>query len=117
MKDILRNEAEKTMQTNSSCSNFDQNNLDQDALRSLAQGDSLMHLKIVHVQSVLPEEDIIALKEKTGESTIKDAIAQAVYHYLECKVTRQPQAKKEEGVESKRVGKQRKKLHSPNSSK
>jgi hypothetical protein len=28
LKDILRNEAEKTMQTNSSCSNFDQNNVD-----------------------------------------------------------------------------------------
>jgi hypothetical protein len=38
LKDILRNESEKTMQTNSSCLNFDQNNLDQDALRSLAQG-------------------------------------------------------------------------------
>lgn len=40
-------------------------------------------MKIVHVQSVLPEEDIIALKTKTGESSTKDAISKAVYYYLE----------------------------------
>lgn len=42
-------------------------------------------MKIVHIQSVLPWEDVIALKEKTGESTIKEAISKAVYHYLQCK--------------------------------
>ncbi len=41
-------------------------------------------MKIVHVQSVLPLEDVIALKQKSGESSIKDAIAKAVYHYLKC---------------------------------
>lgn len=41
-------------------------------------------MKIVHVQSVLPQEDIIALKNKTGEESIKEAISRAVYHYLEC---------------------------------
>ncbi|HEY9207310.1 MAG TPA: DUF5371 family protein [Candidatus Methanoperedens sp.] len=41
-------------------------------------------MKIVHVQSVLPLEDVIALKEKTGESSIKEAISKAVYHYLKC---------------------------------
>ncbi|MBE0521651.1 MAG: DUF5371 family protein [Candidatus Methanoperedenaceae archaeon] len=41
-------------------------------------------MKLVHVQSVLPQEDIIALKEKTGEDSIKEAISRAVYHYLEC---------------------------------
>lgn len=41
-------------------------------------------MKIVHVQSVLPQEDIIALKEKTGEESIKEAISTAIYHYLEC---------------------------------
>ena len=41
-------------------------------------------MKIVHVQSVLPQEDIIALKEKTGEDSIKEAISKAIYHYLEC---------------------------------
>jgi hypothetical protein len=33
---------------------------------------------------VLPQEDIIALKDKTGESSIKEAISKAVYHYLRC---------------------------------
>ncbi len=42
-------------------------------------------MKIVHVQSVLPQEDVIALKEKAGESSIKEAISKAVYHYLRCK--------------------------------
>ncbi len=41
-------------------------------------------MKFVHVQSVLPYEDVIALKEKSGESSIKEAIAKAVYHYLNC---------------------------------
>jgi hypothetical protein len=41
-------------------------------------------MKFIHVQSVLPQEDVIALKKKTGESSIKDAIAKAVYHYLKC---------------------------------
>jgi hypothetical protein len=41
-------------------------------------------MKFVHVQSVLPQEDVIALKEKSGESSIKEAIAKAVYHYLKC---------------------------------
>jgi hypothetical protein len=41
-------------------------------------------MKIVHVQSILPEEDVIALKIKSGESSIKEAISKAVYHYLKC---------------------------------
>ncbi|MCZ7358649.1 MAG: DUF5371 family protein [Candidatus Methanoperedens sp.] len=41
-------------------------------------------MKIVHVQSVLPQEDVIALKAKTGETSIKEAISKAVYHYLRC---------------------------------
>lgn len=40
--------------------------------------------KIVHVQSVLPQEDVEALKQKAGESSIKEAISKAVYHYLNC---------------------------------
>ncbi len=44
-----------------------------------------MMTKIVHVQSVLPYEDSIALKQKTGENSIKEAISKAVYHYLKCK--------------------------------
>lgn len=41
-------------------------------------------MKLIYVQSVLLREDIIALKDKTGESSIKDAISKAVYHYLTC---------------------------------
>ncbi len=43
-----------------------------------------MMTKIVHVQSVLRYEDTMALKEKTGESSIKEAISKAIYHYLKC---------------------------------
>jgi hypothetical protein len=41
-------------------------------------------MKFVHVQSVLPQEDVIALKIKSGESSVKEAISKAVYHYLKC---------------------------------
>lgn len=41
-------------------------------------------MKFVHVQSVLPKEDVIALKQKSGETSIKDAISKAIYHYLKC---------------------------------
>lgn len=40
-------------------------------------------MRFVHVQSVLPEEDVIALKIKTGKTSVKEAIASAVYYYLE----------------------------------
>lgn len=39
-------------------------------------------MRYVFVQSVLPEEDVIILKQKTGKSSIKDAIAKAVQYYL-----------------------------------
>lgn len=41
-------------------------------------------MRYVHVQSVLPEEDVIALKVKTNTHFVKDAISKAVYHYLSC---------------------------------
>ncbi len=41
-------------------------------------------MKFTFVQSVLPQEDVIALKRKSGESSIKEAVARAVYHYLKC---------------------------------
>ena len=40
-------------------------------------------MKYMHVQSVLPQEDVIALKKKTGKSSVKEAISKAVYYYLE----------------------------------
>lgn len=39
-------------------------------------------MKFVHLQLVLPQEDVITLKKKTGESSVKEAIAKAVYYYL-----------------------------------
>jgi hypothetical protein len=41
-------------------------------------------IKIVHVQSVLLWNDVVALKQKARESSIKEAVAIAVYHYLHC---------------------------------
>ncbi|HEY9246956.1 MAG TPA: DUF5371 family protein [Candidatus Methanoperedens sp.] len=41
-------------------------------------------MKFVFVQSVLPQEDVIALKKKSGKSSIKEAVARVVYHYLKC---------------------------------
>jgi hypothetical protein len=43
--------------------------------------------KIMHVQTVLVVEDVEALKNKTGETSTKDALAKAVHHYLECEYT------------------------------
>jgi hypothetical protein len=43
--------------------------------------------KIMHVQTVLTVDDIEALKQKTGESSTKDALDKAVHHYLDCEYT------------------------------
>ncbi len=44
-------------------------------------------VKIVHAQTVLPEDVLRELKKKTGESATKDALAKAVEHYLKCPYT------------------------------
>ena len=41
-------------------------------------------MRFVYVQSVLPQEDVIVLKQKSGKSSINKAIAKAVYYYLKC---------------------------------
>lgn len=38
---------------------------------------------LVHVQSIFPKEDVLALKMKTKETHIKEALLKAVYFYLE----------------------------------
>jgi hypothetical protein len=43
--------------------------------------------KIVHVQTVLPHEDLLALRKKTGGVSNKEAISKAIYHYLKCQET------------------------------
>lgn len=40
--------------------------------------------RIVHAQTVLLEDELEALKQKTNEETTKDALAVAIHHYLEC---------------------------------
>jgi hypothetical protein len=44
-------------------------------------------VKIIHAQTVLTEEVLAQLKEKSGESATKDALAKAVEHYLQCPYT------------------------------
>ena len=46
-------------------------------------GDTVV--KLVHAQTILLEDDLDKLKERSGEHTTKDAISKAVDHYLECK--------------------------------
>lgn len=40
-------------------------------------------MKLVHVQSIMTEEQLEELKEKTGEKATKDAIQKAVDFYIE----------------------------------
>jgi hypothetical protein len=62
--------------------------------------------RLVHVYIPLSEDIIETLKAKSGEHTIKDALAKAVYHYLDCPYTTQ-QPKKQ----SKKSFKGRKPLY------
>ncbi len=60
-------------------------------------------VKIVHAQTVLPEDILNELKKKTGEGATKDAIAKAVDHYLMCPYTHEePIEKKLEEVLKKK---------------
>ncbi|MCX9025627.1 MAG: DUF5371 family protein [Candidatus Methanoperedens sp.] len=44
-------------------------------------------IKIVHVQTVMLQDDLFALRKKTCESSNKEAISKAIYHYLKCQET------------------------------
>lgn len=44
-----------------------------------------MITKILHVQSVLPYEITLALKAKTKETSNKEALSKAIYHFLNCR--------------------------------
>jgi len=44
--------------------------------------------RIVHAQTILEEDTLLELKERTREHTTKDAISKAIDHYLECKNTK-----------------------------
>ena len=59
--------------------------------------------RIVHVQTVLMEDELAALKQKTNEESTKDAVAAAIYHYLECAYTHEDAwAKRLEKIMQKR---------------
>ena len=49
---------------------------------SLPQG-SAGQKNLVHVQSIFPKDDVLALKMKTKEPHVKEALLKAVYFYLE----------------------------------
>jgi hypothetical protein len=44
-------------------------------------------MKIVHAQTVLAEEQLLALKDKCNNTSTKEALSIAVEHYLECEYT------------------------------
>jgi hypothetical protein len=59
------------------------NNDDEFCHRYILQNQKkVKKVKIMHIHSELPDEDIIKLKKKTGESSTKDAILTAIYYYL-----------------------------------
>jgi predicted transcriptional regulator len=55
-------------------------------------------MKYVHVQSVLPQEDVITLKLKSGKSSVKDAIAKAVRYYLKSDLVNKKDEKNTEAL-------------------
>ena len=59
--------------------------------------------KIILAQTHISKEQLKKLKEKTGETSNKEALAKAVYHYLECEYIEEekpglPFYSKEQGV-------------------
>ena len=54
----------------------------QNPKNALVQGSNGQN-NLVHVQSIFPKEDVLALKMKTKEAHIKEALLKAVYFYLE----------------------------------
>ncbi len=60
------------------------NNLDKRNSRFTLGDDPKGQKHMVNVQSIFPQEDVIALKEKTGEPHVREAISKAVHYYLKC---------------------------------
>ncbi len=59
--------------------------------------------KYIIAQTKLPEDTIQKLKEKTGESTIKEALARAIEHYLTCAYVEPPKKGKQKKRRSGRL--------------
>ncbi|CAG0995580.1 hypothetical protein METP3_02928 [Methanosarcinales archaeon] len=73
-----KRKAEKEMRRNGMLLKNDNNKENPDSL--LGEGNEPKNL--VHVQSIFPQDDIIALKVKTREAHVREAISKAVYYYL-----------------------------------
>ena len=43
-----------------------------------------MEDEIIHIQTVVPKKMLKELKKKTGETTTKGAVYEAIKHYLQC---------------------------------
>jgi len=77
-----KRKAEKEMRRNVSPMNS--NTFDRKNPGRIMDEGSNGQKNLVHVQSIFPQEDIVALKVKTGEAHVRDAISKAVYFYLKC---------------------------------
>jgi len=80
-RDRIKRKAEKEMQRQRMPFGNQFVNM-QNSKHTLAQG-SVAQKNLVHVQSIFPKDDVLALKMKTKEAHIKEALLKAVYFYLE----------------------------------
>ena len=58
------------------------NSTDKENSSSNSKEEQKEQKNLVHVQSIFPQDDIIALKVKTREAHVREAISKAVYYYL-----------------------------------
>ena len=77
-----KRKAEKEMRRNGSLLKND--NVNKENSSGILNEGSGEQRNLVHVQSIFPQDDVIALKVKTGEAHIREAISKAVYFYLKC---------------------------------
>ena len=59
-------------------------NINKENPGGILKGDPNEQKNLVHVQSIFPQDDILALKMKTREAHVREAISKAVYYYLRC---------------------------------
>jgi hypothetical protein len=71
-----KRKAEKEMHRNGMLLKMDKQNPNS----ILKEGNEPKNL--VHVQSIFPRDDVVALKVKTKETHVREAISKAVYFYL-----------------------------------
>jgi len=74
--------AEKEMRRNGML--LKNENINKENPGSILKENTNEHKNLVHVQSIFPQDDIIALKMKTREAHVREAISKAVYYYLKC---------------------------------